>query len=232
MSPDATVEEVVRHQLAKALGGVRGMLEAAVPTISFTIAFLTTNRLWLAVGLSVAAATVLLIVRLVQHTSVQYVMNAFVGIAIGAFFAWRAAQAGGDATSQALAYFLPGILINSAYAVLMILSILLRHPVVGYIVGSVAHHPTEWRQDPALVKLCSRLTWVMAMPMVLRASVLGALYLAGKSGAMPSSTAIASLGVAKLALGWPLVVAGLLVMIWLLTRDKTPVTAQTHVLED
>ena len=168
MSPDATVEEVVRHQLAKALGGVRGMLEAAVPTISFTIAFLTTNRLWLAVGLS---------------------MNAFVGIAIGAFFAWRAAQAGGDATSQALAYFLPGILINSAYAVLMILSILLRHPVVGYIVGSVAHHPTEWRQDPALVKLCSRLTWVMAMPMVLRASVLGALYLAGKSGAMPSSTA-------------------------------------------
>ena len=129
MSPDATVEEVVRHQLAKALGGVRGMLEAAVPTISFTIAFLTTNRLWLAVGLSVAAATVLLIVRLVQHTSVQYVMNAFVGIAIGAFFAWRAAQAGGDATSQALAYFLPGILINSAYAVLMILSILLRHSV-------------------------------------------------------------------------------------------------------
>jgi hypothetical protein len=159
-------------------------------------------------------------------------MNAFVGIAIGAFFAWRAARAGGDATSQALAYFLPGILINAGYAVLMILSIVLRHPLVGYIVGSVAHHPTQWRQDPALVKLCSRLTWVMAVPMMVRAGVLGGLYLAGTSGAMQASTAIASLGVAKLALGWPLVVAGLFVMVWLLTRDKTPVTAQTHVIED
>ena len=33
-----TVEAVVRAQLAKALGGRRGMVEAAVPTIAFTVA--------------------------------------------------------------------------------------------------------------------------------------------------------------------------------------------------
>ncbi|MEI2819098.1 MAG: DUF3159 domain-containing protein [Marmoricola sp.] len=43
---------------------------------------------------------------------------------------------------------MPGILINAGYAVLMILSIVLRHPLVGYIVGSVAHHPTQWRKTP------------------------------------------------------------------------------------
>ncbi len=36
----ATVEEVVRGQLATALGGRRGMLEAAVPTAVFTVVFL------------------------------------------------------------------------------------------------------------------------------------------------------------------------------------------------
>ena len=37
-----TVEEVVRHQLSQALGGRRGMVEAAIPTVRFTVLWLTT----------------------------------------------------------------------------------------------------------------------------------------------------------------------------------------------
>ena len=51
-----TVEAVVRSQLAKALGGRRGMVEAAVPTLVFTILWLTTRELNLALGVSVAFA--------------------------------------------------------------------------------------------------------------------------------------------------------------------------------
>ena len=40
-----TVEAVVRAQLSKALGGRRGMVEAAVPTLLFTIVWLTTREL-------------------------------------------------------------------------------------------------------------------------------------------------------------------------------------------
>ena len=58
----------------------------------------------------------LLVVRLVQRSSVQFVLNALVGIGIGALFAWRAARGGGDAGDQALAYFLPGLLYNLGYA--------------------------------------------------------------------------------------------------------------------
>ncbi len=38
-----TVEAVVRQQLSKALGGPRGMVEAAVPTIMFTVLWLVTK---------------------------------------------------------------------------------------------------------------------------------------------------------------------------------------------
>ena len=51
-----TVEHVVRKQMATALGGKRGMLETAIPTLLFTIFFLTTHELRLAVIVSVAAA--------------------------------------------------------------------------------------------------------------------------------------------------------------------------------
>ena len=73
-TPDTqTVEQVVRAQLAQALGGRRGMVEAAVPTIMFTLLWLTTRELRIALVVSVAAALVLLVVRLVQRSSVQFV---------------------------------------------------------------------------------------------------------------------------------------------------------------
>ena len=105
----------MRAQLSKALGGRRGMLEAAAPTLLFTLMFLTTKELRLALGVSVAAAVVLLVVRLVQRSTVQFVVNAMVGIGIGWLFVSMSARNGGDANDQALAYFLPGIIYNAGY---------------------------------------------------------------------------------------------------------------------
>ena len=51
-----TVEAVVRQQLSKALGGRRGMAEAAIPTILFTLTWLTQRDLDLALMVSVGAA--------------------------------------------------------------------------------------------------------------------------------------------------------------------------------
>ncbi|WP_067436396.1 DUF3159 domain-containing protein [Nocardioides jensenii] len=217
-----TVEALVRRQLSTALGGRRGMLEAAVPTILFTATFLTTKELLLALGVSVTAAVIALVVRLVQRSSVQFVVNALVGIAIGAFFALRAARAGGDANDQALAYFLPGLLYNAGYAVVLSLSCLVRWPLVGFMVGSVTGDPTAWRDDPQIVKLCSRLTWVLVAPCVLRVVVQAPLYLAGTGGSMDPDAAVAALGIAKIVMGWPLQLASLAAMVWLLARNATP----------
>jgi len=217
-----TVEQVVRKQLSDALGGVRGMLEAAVPTIVFTVVFLTRHDLKLAIILSLGCAGVLLVVRLLHRSSVQFVLNALVGIGIGALFAWRAARGGGDEGDQALAYFLPGLLYNLGYAVVMVFTIVIRWPVVGFIVGSVAGDPTSWHHDRNVVRLCSRLTWLLALPCIVRVVVQGPIYLAGRNGWWSKDSAVAALGVAKLAMGWPLQVAALAVMVWLLSRNATP----------
>lgn len=224
--PDTqTVEQVVRAQLATALGGRRGMLEAAVPTAAFTVLYLTTHELRVALVVALGAAGVLLVVRLAQRSTPQFVLNSLVGIGIGALFAWRAARGGGDEGDQALAYFLPGILYNAAYAVGMALSVLVRWPVIGFLVGSVTGDPTAWHEDRAVVRLCSRLTWLLALPCVIRVLVQGPLYLAGRNGWWDESSAVGALGVAKLAMGWPLQVAALTAMVWLLGRNRTPATA-------
>ena len=218
-----TVEAVVRTQLSRALGGRRGMAEAAVPTIAFTVTFLATSRLGPALGVSVSASVVLLVVRLVQRSTVQFVLNSLFGIAVGAFFAWRSARSGGDAADTALAYFLPGILYNAAYAVLISLSVLVRWPVIGFMVGSVSGDPLAWHEDRQVVRLCSNLSWMLVVPCLVRVAVELPLYLAGKS-AGDAGAMIAALGVAKIGLGWPLQVAGLAGMVWLLARNRTPVT--------
>ncbi len=221
-----TVEAVVRRQLAMALGGRRGMVEAAVPTLIFTVTWLTQREMTLALTLSVGAAVVLLAVRLVQRSTPQFVLNALFGIAIGWVFVRIAASRGGDADAQALAYFLPGILYNAGYAVLFAVTCLIGWPVVGFMVGSVTGDPTAWHQDKQVVRLCTRLTWLLALPCVIRVAVQGPIWLAGKADGLDVDTAIAMLGVLKIALGWPLQLAALAAMVWLLGRNHTPVSPE------
>ena len=217
-----TVEAVVRAQLSKALGGRRGMVEAAVPTLIFTVFWLTTRELQLALIVSVASALVLLVLRIVQRSTVQFVVNALVGIGIGWLFVTISARNGGSADDQALAYFLPGILYNSVYTVLLGFTCLIGWPLVGFMVGSVTGDPTAWHADRPVVKLCTRLTLLLAVPCFLRVLVQGPIWLAGHSGSLDADTAVAALGVLKIALGWPLQLAAIAAMLWVLGRDRTP----------
>ncbi|GAA3179310.1 DUF3159 domain-containing protein [Nonomuraea roseoviolacea] len=205
-----TVEAAVRAQLAKAFGGVRGIIEAAVPTAAFTLAWITTEELKLSLIISVSLSVLLLLARVLQRSTPQFVINSLIGIAIGAFFASR--------TGDAKDYFLPGILWNGAYAVAMLLSIVARWPVVGFLIGSVTGDPTGWRQDPGVVRLCSRLTWLLLIPCVVRVAVQLPVYLFGGG-----DEAVAALGVAKIAMGWPLQIAALAAMVWMLGRGRTPI---------
>lgn len=227
-----TVEAVVRGQLARALGGRRGMLEAAVPTILFTLTFITTKELERSLVVSVAAAVLLLVVRLVQRSTVQFVLNSLFGIGIGALFAYRSAQGGGDENDQALAYFLPGIIYNAVYAVLISLTILVRWPIVGFMVGSVAGDATAWHKNPQVVRLCGHLSWLLVLPCVVRVAVQAPLYLAGTGGGMDPEAAVAALGFSKILMGWPLQLAALSAMVWLLARDRTPVEQTVEQTEE
>jgi hypothetical protein len=205
-----TVEEVIRHKLSQALGGKRGMAEGAIPTLGFTLTYILTKELKLALAVGAALAVVALVVRIVQKQPVQFVVNSIVGIAVAAVFALR--------SGKAEDVFLPGIIYNAAYAALMTVSILVRWPVVGLRIGSVTGDLSGWRSDPGIVKLCSRLTWLLVLPCAIRVAVQYPLYLAGEVG---------WLGATKIALGWPLQIAALSAMAVLLARGRTPLAEPT-----
>jgi hypothetical protein len=206
-----TVEELVRHQLGKALGGVRGIVEGAVPTLGFTVTWISTHQLNLSLGISAGLAIVLLIARLVQRSTVQFVFNSLFGIGIAALFALRSGRAE-DA-------FLPGLIYNAVYAVGLSLSALTRWPLVGFMIGAVTGDPTAWHRDRQLLALCTKLTWILAAPCFIRVLVQYPLWAAHQAG---------WLGVSKLAMGWPLQIATFAAMIWVLNRDNTPIEIPTR----
>ncbi|MGN6599939.1 MAG: DUF3159 domain-containing protein [Actinomycetes bacterium] len=191
--------------MSTALGGGRGVLEAAVPTAAFTLAWIVSQHLTLSLGIAVGAALVLLVLRLLRRETPRFVLNSLAGIAIAAFFALRSGRAE-DA-------FLPGILYNAGYTVVLVGSVLVRWPVVGFLLGSVSGDPVEWHRSREVVRLASRLTLLLAVPCALRVLVQYPLWLAGET---------AWLGVAKLVLGWPLQVAAIAAALALLTRGSTP----------
>lgn len=218
-----SVEAVVRAQMSKALGGRRGMIEAAVPTILFTIFWLSTRELRLALVISLVAAAAMLVARLVQRSTVQFCLNAIFGIGIGWLFVALSARRGGSADDQALAYFLPGIIYNGAYTVVLAMTCLVGWPLVGFMVGSVTGDPTAWHKDRQVVRLCTLLTWLLTVPCLLRVVVQAPIWFAAKADAIDPGSAVAALGILKIAMGWPLQLAALAAMVWVLSRDRTPV---------
>jgi hypothetical protein len=199
------VEELVRHELGRQLGGVRGMVEAALPFVGFTVAWVLSRQLYASLGVAVGTAVVLAVVRLVQRSSLKFVAQAVVPTAIAAIIATR--------TGRAEDVFLPGILYNGALAALSLVTVAVRRPLVGFVVGAALQDPTGWIKDRGLVRMSTRLTLVLAVPYVLRFVVQLPLFLAGQ---------VVWLGVAKVVLGWPLLLAALFVIGVLLSRGRTP----------
>lgn len=218
-----TVEAVVRRQMAQSLGGRRGLIEAGVPGLVFTLTWLTLKELQLALLLAGSMAAVLLVLRLLQRSTVQYVMNAVVGVGIGWLFVRWAGSSGGSEAEQALAFFLPGIVWSGAYTLVMVGSVLAGWPFVGFLVGSVTGDPTAWHDDPQIVRLCSRLTWLFLAPGAIGVLLQGPVYVLGATGAIDTDLAVGIIGVLRLGLGWALRIASWGGMVWLLARDATPV---------
>jgi len=214
-SPDAeahTVESLIRERLSSALGGARGSFETALPTVAFVAAWMWRHDVKIAVAASAVIVLVLLVVRLVARQTPRYVLSAIVATAIAAFFALR--------SGRPEAAFLPGILTSAAWGAGSLLSVVVRWPLVGFIVAAGDPHlvqdPTAWRRDRGLVTVCQRLTMVLVALYAVRVVVMYPLYLAGQ---------VALLGVAKIALGWPAYLCAVAVMGMLLMRGKTPLTA-------
>lgn len=215
-----TVEALIRRRLSDALGGVRGSLETTLPMLAFVITWTVTQDRNLALGAAGGLVLVLLAARLVVGQSVQYVISGIFAAGIAAFFALRSGRAE-DA-------FLPGILMSVAYGIGSLVSILVRWPLVGFLIGAADPAAREgdafrWRRNDAAVAVCSRLTLVLVAIYVIRVGIMGPLYLTNN---------IAGLTVSKVVLGWPLWAAAVAVMGAMLLRGHTPIDPDDELLRD
>jgi len=207
VSGPRTVEELVRSRLSQQMGGARGSLEATVPTVVFVIAWTATHDFRLALGVSVGAVAVLLALRVLQGQTPKFVLSSVFALALAAFFVHRSGRAE-DA-------YLPGILYSAALGSLTLLSVVVRWPLLGFVVG-VAEDPEDplsWHRDRGIVRVCQRLTMVLVGLYVVRLAVMLPLYWAGE---------VAALSVAKIVLSWPLYLLGVTLMGVLLVRGHTP----------
>lgn len=214
-----TVEQVIRQRVSDVLGGWYGSLETALPTVAFVVLWLVRNEVRPALYAAAAVAIILLGIRIYIGGSVRYVVTSLFATGLAAFFALRS----GDAEDA----FLPGILTSAAYGVAMLISIVSRWPAVGFLVAAgdpkFAEQPTAWRQDPAMVRVCSRLTWVLLGLFAVRTAIMVPLYLAEQ---------VAWLGVAKIALGWPAYLAAIVIMGLMLATGHTPVSELAKAAPD
>jgi hypothetical protein len=190
--------QVSENALLDALGGRRGLVDTALPGIVFVVVFLARGReLNPALIGAIATGAVLLVLRLLRRDTIQYTLSGFVGVVIAAVVA--------RTTGRAEDYFLPGLLLNGGLALTYLLSIVVRWPAIGVIVGPVTGEGMSWRQDPPRRAAYTQATWVFFAGQCLRAAIQTPLWLAGALGALAAS---------KLVLGWPL----LLLQVWIAYR--------------
>ena len=184
-----------RHELLEALGGPQGIADSSIPALAFVLVYtFNGNELNVAAWVAVGVGALITGLRLLRRESLQFALAGFAGVAIAAFIASK--------TGKAEDFFLPGLLLNAAYALAYLVSIAIRWPLIGVILGPVGGVGMAWRKDPEKVRLYSRASWIWVGVFLARLAVQLPLYLAG---------ALLALGIAKTAMGLPI----FLIAIWL-----------------
>jgi hypothetical protein len=175
------------------MGGIKGLIYSSLPVVVF-VPVSTAFGLVPAIIAALGVAALILVWRLVRRESVQPAISGFIGVGISALIAYIVGASKG--------YFLLGIWMSLFWAVVFGLSILIRRPVVGYIWGWVNSHDRDWRGVRRAVVAFDLATFVWVLVFTSRFVVQQHLYEADQTG---------WLGVARIAMGWPLTAVAALV---------------------
>jgi hypothetical protein len=183
-------------------------VESSVPPVAFVIAYTISGQDTKTAAIAaVAVGVVLAVARLARRETLQYALAGLAGVAFAAFIATH--------TGKAENFFLPGLLLNAAYAAGYLVSILIRRPLIGVLVNGLGGAGSDWRQDPVQMRVYTRASWLWVGVFATRLVVQLPLYLAGS---------VTALGVAKTAMGLPLFGIGIW-LTWLLVREHAPIGA-------
>lgn len=186
--------------LLASMGGWLGIVETVLPTVLFITVFSFTSNGFAAVISAASASVVFLLIRLITRGMLTQVLVGGAGVAVAAFLALRE---GG----QTQDYFLIGFYTNAAYAAVLLVSVLVRQPLIGVAVALLTGNK-DWKKRPGLRYRFYLVTILWVGFFSLRLAVQLPLYFAG---------AIEALATARLVMGAPMY-ALLLVVSWLILK--------------
>jgi Protein of unknown function (DUF3159) len=184
----------VPRELLDQMGGISGLIYSSLPVVVF-VPVTTFWGLMPAIVSALGVATVILVWRLWRRESVQPAISGFIGVGISAAIAYVIGESRG--------YFLLGIWSSLLYAAVFAGSVLVRRPIVGYIWGWFKEHDSSWRNVRKAVWAYDIATLVWVAVFLSRFIVQRYLYDLDQTG---------WLGVARIAMGWPLTIAAALLM--------------------
>lgn len=196
------------------MGGISGLIYSALP-VAVLVPVNTAFGLVPAISAALGVAALILVWRLIRRDSVQPAVSGFIGVGISALIAWIVGASKG--------YFLLGIWTSLLWAAVFAVSIVIRRPVVGYVWSWVNGHDRAWRRSRRAVLAfdVATLTWVLVFGA--RFAVQHHLYDMDKTG---------WLGVARIAMGWPLTaVAALVTYLAIRTAQRAVHEAHAHETE-
>lgn len=185
--------------LLAGIGGPLGIAEAVLPATIFSIVFAITKEAIAAVASAAGLSALFIIIRLVKRQSLQQALIGAAAIALAAFLALRD---GG----QAADYFLPGFFTNAAYGLAMLLSVLIRRPLMGYV-AQLLFGLQNWRKSREYKRL-RFITLIWFGFFAARLAVQVPLYLTNQ---------VELLAASRVVMGAP-AYAGLLALTWILMR--------------
>ncbi len=185
--------------LLAGIGGPLGISEAILPATTFSIVYAVTKQALPAVASAAGLSVLFILVRLIRRQSLQQAIIGALAIALASFLALRD---GG----QAADYFLTGFFTNAAYGLVLLISVLIRRPIMGYV-AQLLFGLTNWRTSREYKRLrLITLIWVGFFAARLIVQV--PLYLAGQ---------VELLAASRVVMGAP-AYAGLLALTWILMR--------------
>ena len=194
--------EFDHKSLLASMGGVQGILESVLPGFLFVIFFSFSHNAQLAVVVSAIMGVLFVIARIVARKPLAQAISGLIGIGIAAFLALREGGSGRD-------YFITGFITNLTYLVPLLISVLVRWPLIGLIAGLLLGEKTAWRKNKSEMRIFTAATLLWVGIFAARLLVQWPLYLANN---------LEALGTAKLIMGLPLYAAGLWVT-WLMLRS-------------
>ncbi|MFV0494394.1 DUF3159 domain-containing protein [Mycobacterium sp.] len=173
-------------QLLEQAGGASGLVYSTLPVVTFVVVSGVVGLLP-AIAAALGTAALVLFWRLIRRDSVQPAVSGFFGVAVCALIAYFLGQAKG--------YFLLGIWMSLLWAVVFAVSIVIRRPAVGYVWSWASGRDNSWRDVPRAVYAFDGASLCWTLVFGARFLVQERLYDLGETG---------WLGVARIAMGWPL----------------------------